>query len=194
MRARGFPPRVRQEATPSPVVAEASVEAPGPVQEPEPLPPLEELLEDVLPDAPPPPSSYIRAVRTRCDEAPEVRYRWEHVRSGLVIAEDLDSDRAFDRAIFWMLQDGHVDAESIEAMRYCHALWDFIWKRVGGWTSFSKRRLRSISSHRLWDSNGIPTELGEEVWRLFRIRIRREGALDKILTQRIARKPDSRVA
>ncbi|MFH1078259.1 MAG: hypothetical protein V1745_03210 [Patescibacteria group bacterium] len=160
--------------------------APVPEAAPEPLPSFEDLLEGALALdeqvlAPPPPPSHVRAVSTR---RPLVRHG---LTPSFAIAAELDIQHAFDEAILQQCLVGRLGATSVEALRFCRDFGSFIRRRVGSWTRSSKHGVRSVGGHRLWDSNGFPTEIGEEVWNLFRLRIRRQGAIEAIVARAFGR-------
>ncbi len=102
-----------------------------------------------------------------------------------------DEERTFDRALRFMLQEGFVNEEAIASLAWRVTLADFISARTGFWTEMAKTRLNMAI--RLWGSNGKMTDFSHEVWRLFRMRMRREGALARIIYGDISR-PKQRAA
>lgn len=135
-------------------------------------------------NVPAPPVSEVRLVEERASE--------NSLAGGLSVsrlrvtqfipcrAEEQDRERVIDQRLIQMLQRGIVSPEAVRELRYCVQLQDFQTLPVRHWNG-QREELRFLGDSQLWDRAGNSTELGEELWRLFRLRIRREGALEKII-------------
>ncbi|MBI4138787.1 hypothetical protein HY479_01405 [Candidatus Uhrbacteria bacterium] len=125
---------------------------------------------------PDPPKSDVRLIM----RAVEVR------RSPLERAVEADEDRAIDRLLRRLVNEGVIEPEGLEALAYWTTLDQFVASRSQRWTPTARDRLNSL---RLWHGNNQPTEFGRELWQRFRLRMRREGALSRILEGRIIGSP-----
>jgi hypothetical protein len=78
-----------------------------------------------------------------------------------------------------------VDPDGINSLQMHPSLDGFLSTGLTFWSEEAKDELRVLNGQAMWDDDNRPTEFGEELWRLFRIRVRREGALTNILRKRI---------
>lgn len=185
--------RFLPEAMHCPVVAVLVPEA-----VPELLPSFEELFEGALapdgqdPDAdveseerpsevPAPPPSHVRAILPRKGKRQDKRSPYRY-------AQQMDRDRRFDFRLIALLRDGIVTPEGMRMLRYFPSLQCFIRRTaIGGWSAEAKDRLATLGGTYLWDKDGASTVYGEELWRLFRLRERREGAIEAIVARAFGR-------
>jgi hypothetical protein len=160
----------------------------------------EAVTEDVgMPaEAPAAPSSHVRLVEA-CEEkededailevpAPAKHNHLKRVwktRAALVHAKKLDEARSLDWRLFHLLRLRYMDADGISSLQMHPTLDGFLQRHLSFWSEEAKDALRVLNGQAMWDNDYRPTEFGEELWRLFRIRVRREGALTNILRKRI---------
>ncbi|MBU1907588.1 hypothetical protein KKF59_00460 [Patescibacteria group bacterium] len=100
------------------------------------------------------------------------------------IAYELDDERTLDFAIARLYRRGLIGRAEVHHLAYEVSLRDFV-RRGSNWSVEAKARLRRLERYTLWTYEGRVTRLGEEVWHLFRRRIRRDSALRKILNGQI---------
>ncbi|MEK7655748.1 MAG: hypothetical protein AAB386_03665 [Patescibacteria group bacterium] len=94
-------------------------------------------------------------------------------------AAEFDKARTLDWALRSMVLQGSVTQDAITLLA-CHVtLEKFLYAQTGFWTYEAKARLNAAI--RMCDGVWQPAYFREEVWRLFRLRIRREGALTRIV-------------
>lgn len=96
------------------------------------------------------------------------------------IAHELDDERALDFAIARLYRRRLIGRAEIDHLAYEVSLRDFV-RRGSTWSPEAKAGIRRLERYVLWNCKGHVTRLGEEVWYLFRRRIRRDSALRKIL-------------
>jgi hypothetical protein len=94
-------------------------------------------------------------------------------------AAEFDKARTLDWVLRSMILEGSVTQDAVASL-LCHVtLEKFLYAQTGFWTYKTKYRLNEAM--RLCDGVRQPAYFREEVWRLFRLRIRREGALTRIV-------------
>jgi hypothetical protein len=107
-----------------------------------------------------------------------------------VTPEDIDRDRKFDLAMRECFEKRLIRIDDVLNLVYRVTLCDFL--RSARWSAIALERLRVIDGIVLWSPTYVSTSEGEDVWRLFRRRIRREGAHFRIVNGSIRRDPPIR--
>ena len=115
--------------------------------------------------------------------------RGYHLRSRTIWrAVQLDKKRTLDKHLRWMLDRGYVGIKQIQTLRYCIRFRDIL-RGDARWSAIALhllRRLMASDANIMWhEKTGAPTMLGDEIWVRFRSRIRKEGALQRIVEGRI---------
>lgn len=149
-----------------PIVEMVQVEEQAPLTEPVPM-----SVPISTPTIPPPPDSHVRLV------APQPQEEEALVDHSAQI-EEIDRERLFDLRIRSLL-GLCLRAEDVLKMVYYAMLSDFL--KHCAWGPLPLSKVGTINGVALWTRSGSPTAEGEEVWRRFRLRIRREGALRRIV-------------
>ncbi|MFH2232250.1 MAG: hypothetical protein ABII13_03725 [Patescibacteria group bacterium] len=146
-------------------------------------------------EVPEPPESHVRVLdhshNTDCCEIcgrqddgqdlPVQKTRPHLARQALIMAQRMDDRRAFDLRIRNLLTRRYITAEAVESLRYMHRLSELSSGRNHHWSHYSIAELQHLAGILLFHKSGNPTEFGEQLWELFKLRIRRKGALDYIL-------------
>lgn len=96
------------------------------------------------------------------------------------LAETIDANRAFDWRLRRLLLDRLLTPEDLEVMRFSVSLAAFVRSRRRI-APEAINTLRTIGYLPLWDEHGGITSLGHDVWEGFRLRIRTEGAIQRVL-------------
>jgi hypothetical protein len=103
--------------------------------------------------------------------------------------ERLDRDRRLDLAMRRCLDMHLVHLESIMSVMYYVTFGDFL--RHACWNIAALDQFRFLQGRTLWfwssRSGCVATQYGEDVWQLFRYRVRREGAHRRVVTGSILR-------
>ncbi|MCR4278372.1 MAG: hypothetical protein NUV81_00505 [bacterium] len=106
----------------------------------------------------------------------------------VVHAAKLDRKRILDRQLRWLLDKGYVSDKQMLALNYCIDLQSVV-RGAPRWPANTLRLLRRLmgsDANIMWNEvTNMPTLLGCEVWARFRRRIRREGALLRVVEGRI---------
>lgn len=103
------------------------------------------------------------------------------VMSAITTAKRLDTARALDWRLRKLFRARFVHASDILHLRYCVEMKDFT-HTIRGWKSAARHQIyAAIDDVSLFTHDGRPNIVMEEVWEGFRRRIRREGALQRIL-------------
>lgn len=101
------------------------------------------------------------------------------------VAHELDDERALDFAIARLYRRCMIGDREVDQLAYEVSLQNFV-RRGSNWSAEAKTGLRRLERYMLWTyKDQRVTPLGEEVWNLFRHRIRRDSALLKIKQGRI---------